>query len=111
VETLSNTTNVSQYFRYNLSDAPKDPSSLMAKSNEFMGGGLAFGMIGTLWLIILTSLLYRNYQFLPALLAANTVTTFASFILFLGGYLSGTYPLVLAVGTAGTVFYSSATRP
>jgi len=103
--------NLTQHYKYNMSETPGNPSELLAQSNQFMQGGFALGMLGMVWMVVLSSLLYRNHSYLSSLITANTVATFASYILFLMGFMGGELPLLITIMAVGTVFYSVLSRP
>lgn len=98
-----NTSNLTESFKYNVTN-PETPIGLFQQSNEFMGGGFMLGIVTVFWLVLFFSLSKRNYGMLPSAIAANLGGSFASFILFLGGFMGSGVPLLFIVASAGTLF-------
>jgi hypothetical protein len=98
--------NITESTKYNVTQMNVDSlSDLLVQSNQFMQGGLAYGIIFVLWLVSMT--LYSNYPNIDALKASTFTAWLASIVFAVFGVVPASFPAILAIIVAALSAFQS----
>ena len=98
--------NITESTKYNVTQMNVDSlSDLLVQSNQFMQGGLAYGIIFVLWLVSMT--LYSNYPNVDALKASTFTAWLGSILFAVFGVVPASFPAILAIIVAALSAFQS----
>jgi len=98
--------NITEASKYNTTNMNVESlSDILVQSNQFMQGGLAYGIVFVIWLVSMT--LYSNYPNIDALKASTFTAWLGSVVFAVFGVVPASFPAILAIIVAALSAFQS----
>jgi len=96
--------------KYNTTDLSGESfSELFRTANEFMGGGMGYGLVFVVWLISMS--LFSQYPNVDALKASSYSAWLTAVLFSVFGVVPATFPMALFILVAALVGYQQVNSP